>query len=157
MCREGTTFGKKCTFTCKPDAKMAPGENVIECEEDARWSSPAAHCSKTCPEPAIPRHSKQIDQQCIGNKARGVAPFTPGMTCKFRCQEGYRTIHKGKYSKKIIRLRCKKSGRWSGEGCEVITCKEPSPYILAFYNCTKKNMFGSKCTFNCPGEKVDTC
>lgn len=68
-------------------------------------------------------------------------------------------MHKGKYSKRVVRLRCKKSGRWSGEGCEPITCKKPSPYILAFYNCTKENTFGSKCTFSCPGEKneVVTC
>ena len=153
-CQGGTTFGKKCSFTCKSKAKMAPGDSIIECEEDGRWSTAAAHCIMTCQEPAVPKHSKPVDAQCTGNTARGVQLFRPGTTCKFRCREGFRANRKNKYNKRVIRLRCKKSGLWSGDKCEPISCRKPSPQILAFYNCTKENWYASKCTFTCPKENV---
>ena len=130
---------------------MSSGEGSITCEEDGKWSAQTAFCVMTCPNPKAPKNSVALlESNCLGSKRT----FLPGMACKFRCKPGFRVKERNQPVRRTLKLRCTKSGMWTGSTCEPIECKEIPDNMRIWYNCTDGLFMGSVCIYQCLGDEV---
>lgn len=146
MCAEGTTFGKTCSFKCRPPARFKGGISglaSISCQKDGRWSEPEHQCHVACPAPSAPPHA-------VMTNCRGAEPLLFGHKCRFHCKAGYHV--KGHANKKrSFHLVCSETGAWSGPGCSPVSCPALPPVYTGLYACTDAWYAGSVCAFACPG------
>lgn len=103
MCPEGTTFGKTCSFKCRPPARWkgnVGGLANITCEKEGRWSEPSQECHVVCPPPDTPPDSAAVQSSC-----RNAESFMAGHRCKFRCKRGFH-VAGNSHKKKAFHLLC---------------------------------------------------
>ncbi|KAK8760313.1 hypothetical protein V5799_028420, partial [Amblyomma americanum] len=94
MCADGTTFGKTCSFKCRPPARFKGSVGSlasISCQKDGRWSEPEHQCHVSCPAPSAPPHAVMAN-------CRGAEQLQFGHKCRFHCKTGYHV--KGHANKK---------------------------------------------------------
>ncbi|XP_064197731.1 pappalysin-2 [Anguilla rostrata] len=145
-CPDGTTFGKKCSFTCRTPAKLQGVRNWLACLEDGMWSFPEAYCKIECPEPPAVPNAKLLVPQCEG---RG---HDVGTVCRYKCKPGYYVTGSlsKKPKKKFLKVECLEGGQWEEGGCESVSCPSPPAMFEGMYTCTKGLEFDSLCTLHCP-------
>ncbi|XP_078604176.1 pappalysin-1-like isoform X1 [Branchiostoma floridae x Branchiostoma japonicum] len=149
VCKEGHSFGKKCTFKCKPPAKLQGDDNTIRCEEDGLWSLPQAFCQLICGPPPKQENANLATRRCLDSTNHHV-----GTSCKFRCKRGYHVVGTSShsmppYDRRVFRRSCSEEGLWEGPTCERVKCKSPPPMFKGLYNCTMGFDYQSKCTLRC--------
>ncbi|CAH1277580.1 PAPPA [Branchiostoma lanceolatum] len=137
VCKEGHSFGRKCTFKCKPPAKLQGGDNTIRCEEDGLWSLPQAFCQLICGPPPQQDNANLATRRCLDTSNHHV-----GTSCKFRCKRGYHVVGASSHS-------CSEEGLWEGPTCDRVKCKSPPPMFKGLYNCTRGLDYQSRCTLKC--------
>ncbi|KAI8479041.1 hypothetical protein Bbelb_432310 [Branchiostoma belcheri] len=143
VCKEGHSFGKKCTFKCKSPAKLQGDENIIRCEEDGLWSLPQAFCQLICGPPPKQENANLATQRCLDTTNHHV-----GTSCKFRCKRGYHVVGTSSH-RRVFRRSCSEEGLWQGPTCERVKCKPPPPKFKGLYNCTRGFDYQSKCNLRC--------
>ncbi|XP_078604177.1 pappalysin-1-like isoform X2 [Branchiostoma floridae x Branchiostoma japonicum] len=143
VCKEGHSFGKKCTFKCKPPAKLQGDDNTIRCEEDGLWSLPQAFCQLICGPPPKQENANLATRRCLDSTNHHV-----GTSCKFRCKRGYHVVGTSSH-RRVFRRSCSEEGLWEGPTCERVKCKSPPPMFKGLYNCTMGFDYQSKCTLRC--------
>ncbi|KAH7984058.1 hypothetical protein HPB52_016644 [Rhipicephalus sanguineus] len=138
MCADGTTFGKTCSFKCRPPARFkgsTGGLANIVCQKDGRWSEPEHQCHVSCPAPSAPPHAVMAN-------CRGSDQLHFGHKCRFHCKTGYHV--KGHANKKY---------EWTGflPSCTPVACPPLPSVYTGLYSCTDFWYAGSICTLTCPG------
>ncbi|CAH1270963.1 PAPPA [Branchiostoma lanceolatum] len=149
VCKEGHSFGRKCTFKCKPPAKLQGGDNTIRCEEDGLWSLPQAFCQLICGPPPQQDNANLATRRCLDTSNHHV-----GTSCKFRCKRGYHVVGASShsmppYDRRVFRRSCSEEGLWEGPTCDRVKCKSPPPMFKGLYNCTRGLDYQSRCTLKC--------
>lgn len=146
MCPEGTTFGKSCSFKCRPPARFkgsASGLASIVCQKDGRWSDPEQQCVVTCPAPPASPHAVMAN-------CRGVDHLHFGHRCRFHCKTGYH-VNGHANKKRAFHLVCSETGAWAGPTCTPVACAPLPSLYSGLYSCTDSWYAGSVCTVTCPG------
>ncbi|KAL4656120.1 pappalysin-2 [Arapaima gigas] len=145
-CPEGTTFGKKCSFSCNSPAIMQGISNWLECLEDGLWSSPEAYCKIECPESPKISNAKLLKPQCEGTR------HDVGTVCLYKCNPGYYVAGSPneKPRKRFLKLECLVGGQWEQGDCEPVACPSLPAVFEGMYTCTKGLEFDSLCTLDCP-------
>uniref|UniRef100_A0A672PEY5 Pappalysin 2 n=1 Tax=Sinocyclocheilus grahami TaxID=75366 RepID=A0A672PEY5_SINGR len=142
-CPWGTTFGKRCTFSCNAPAILQGESDTLVCLEDGLWSYPEAYCKIECPDPPSVPNASLLVPQCHGGG------HDVGTVCHYKCNLGYYvtgTLNK----KKFLRLECLEGGMWQEGSCSPVTCP-PLPLMFeGMYTCTNNLDFDSICTLQCP-------
>ncbi|KAJ6653799.1 hypothetical protein lerEdw1_008689 [Lerista edwardsae] len=82
-CSEGTTFGKNCSFACKPPALLKGTNSNLTCLEDGLWSFPEALCELMCRAPPLVPNAELQTARCRLDKHK------VGAFCKYKCRPGY--------------------------------------------------------------------
>ncbi|XP_016097486.1 pappalysin-2-like [Sinocyclocheilus grahami] len=145
-CPWGTTFGKRCTFSCNAPAILQGESDTLVCLEDGLWSYPEAYCKIECPDPPSVPNASLLVPQCHGGG------HDVGTVCHYKCNLGYYvtgTLNK-KPRKKFLRLECLEGGMWQEGSCSPVTCP-PLPLMFeGMYTCTNNLDFDSICTLQCP-------
>uniref|UniRef100_A0A671Q4N9 Pappalysin-2-like n=1 Tax=Sinocyclocheilus anshuiensis TaxID=1608454 RepID=A0A671Q4N9_9TELE len=138
-CPWGTTFGKRCTFSCNAPAILQGESDTLVCLEDGLWSYPEAYCKIECPDPPSVPNATRLVPQCHGGG------HDVGTVCCYKCNLGYYvtgTLNK----KKFLRLECLEGGMWQEGSCSPVTCP-PLPLMFeGMYTCTNNLDFDSICT-----------
>ncbi|KAL3198460.1 hypothetical protein MRX96_014281 [Rhipicephalus microplus] len=129
MCSEGTTFGKTCSFKCRPPARFKGSTGGL--------ATPSA------PPHAVMANCRGSDQHHFGHK------------CRFHCKTGYHV--KGHANKKrAFHLVCSETGAWTGPACTPVACPPLPSVYTGLYTCTDSWYAGSICTLTCPGTHSTT-
>uniref|UniRef100_A0A8D2LSN0 Pappalysin-1 n=1 Tax=Varanus komodoensis TaxID=61221 RepID=A0A8D2LSN0_VARKO len=143
-CNEGTTFGKRCSFTCKPPAQLKGSNNNLECLEDGLWSFPEALCELMCQAPPEVPNAELQTARCREAKHK------VGSFCKYKCKPGYYIPGASrKARKRAFKMQCAKDGTWLGGACIPVTCEPPPSKFHGLYQCTNDFQFNSECRINC--------
>uniref|UniRef100_A0A4W4EG09 Sushi domain-containing protein n=1 Tax=Electrophorus electricus TaxID=8005 RepID=A0A4W4EG09_ELEEL len=145
-CPWGTTFGKRCTFTCNAPAVLQGESDALVCLNDGLWSFPEAYCKIECPGPPAVPNASLVMPQCEGSR------HDVGTVCRYRCNPGYYvagTISK-RTRKKLLRLECLEGGVWQNGSCSPVSCPALPPMFQGMYTCTNHLDFDSVCTLQCP-------
>ncbi|XP_018608776.1 pappalysin-2 [Scleropages formosus] len=145
-CPEGTTFGKRCSFSCNPPSMLQGISEWLECLEDGLWSSPEAYCKIECSEPPKVPNAKLLVPQCEGRQ------HNVGTLCRYKCKPGYYVTGSPntKPRMRFLKLECLAEGQWEHGNCEPISCPSPPSVFEGMYSCTKGLEFGSICKLTCP-------
>ncbi|KAM4663374.1 pappalysin-1 [Discoglossus pictus] len=146
-CPEGVTYGKKCTFHCRPPTQLRGTHNTLTCLEDGLWSFPEAVCELTCLAPPPFPNAILQTAHCLsdGHKV--------GSFCKYKCKLGYHVPDASRKSRKrSFKTQCTKDGSWQPGECVPIMCDPPHPKFLGFYECTNGFQYNSECKITC-GDK----
>ncbi|XP_032094321.1 pappalysin-1-like [Thamnophis elegans] len=150
-CSEGTTFGKKCSFTCKPPAQLKGSNNRLTCLEDGLWSFPEALCELMCKAPPL------IDNADLQTGRCRLQKHKVGSFCKYKCRPGY---HVGgpsqKARKRTFKIQCAQDGTWLEGACIPVTCDPPPSKFHGLYHCTNGFQFDSVCQIKCQGEDLQS-
>ncbi|KAE8583612.1 hypothetical protein XENTR_v10020598 [Xenopus tropicalis] len=143
-CPQGTTYGKQCTFQCRPPAQLRGTNNMLTCLEDGLWSFPESICELMClAPPSLPNAILQT-ARCLddGHKV--------GSFCKYRCKQGFHVNDPlKKTKKKAFKTQCMEDGSWQLGKCVPITCEPPHPKFRGLYQCTNGFQFNSECKLMC--------
>ncbi|XP_056678147.1 pappalysin-1 isoform X2 [Monodelphis domestica] len=143
-CLEGTTFGKKCSFQCRPPAQLKGNNSFLTCMEDGLWSFPEALCELMCLAPPIVPNADLQTARCREDKHK------VGSFCKFKCKPGYHVPGSSRKSKKrAFKIQCIQDGSWLEGGCVPVTCDPPPPMFHGLYQCTNGFQFNSECRIKC--------
>ncbi|KAG8447663.1 hypothetical protein GDO86_014973 [Hymenochirus boettgeri] len=143
-CPQETTYGKQCTFQCRPPAQLRGTNNTLTCLEDGLWSFPESVCEVMCLAPPPLPNAILHTSKCLTN-GHNVGSF-----CKYRCKPGYHVFDPlKKTKKKSFKTQCTEDGSWKLFKCIPITCKPPHPKFLGLYQCTNGFKFNSECKLLC--------
>ncbi|XP_055515713.1 pappalysin-1-like [Leucoraja erinacea] len=143
-CPEGTTFGKRCSFQCRPPAELRGTNNTLDCLGDGLWSFPESICELLCLAPTPVPNAELQSAHCHhdGHKV--------GSSCKYKCREGYYVPIDGKKSRKrSFKTKCTEDGSWQPGVCAPVTCKALPAKFHGTYHCTNGFQFNSDCWMNC--------
>ncbi|XP_062986412.1 pappalysin-2 [Elgaria multicarinata webbii] len=144
-CPKGTTFQKRCFFSCIKPAKLQGMSQWLTCLEDGLWSFPEAYCKLECNTPRLVANAKLLEQRCLqGN-------HDVGSVCRYKCKPGYHVAETAeeKPRKKILNIQCLESGFWEEGSCVPVLCKPPPPVFEGMYNCTSGFELDSQCILSC--------
>ncbi|XP_064470834.1 pappalysin-1-like isoform X2 [Ornithodoros turicata] len=136
MCPEGTTYGKTCSFKCRPPARWKGGVGGfanITCGKKGRWSEPSQECHVACPPPDTPPDAAAVSSNC-----RNTESFMVGHKCRFHCKRGFHVVgnsHKN----------------WKGPSCAPVTCPTLPTLYNGLFTCTNSWKADSVCSIACPG------
>lgn len=154
FCPEGTTFGRNCTFKCRPPARLRTVANgasstsaVVTCTVRGLWSEAEPLCHLSCPTPAAPENALLTDENCERLKI-----FSHGQRCQFRCGVGYH-VQEVAPKRQFFHLRCDVSGIWSGPICVPVNCSPPDGRDGGVLKCPDGNRLGDVCFYECPNAK----
>ncbi|XP_075435550.1 pappalysin-1 [Ascaphus truei] len=150
-CAQGTTYGKQCSFQCRPPAQLRGTNNMLSCMEDGLWSFPESICELMClAPPPVPNAILQTTRcRSDGHKV--------GSYCKYKCKLGYHVPDASrKTRKKAFKTQCTEDGSWQPGACVPITCEPPHPKFLGLYQCTNGFLFNSECKITCEENKNQT-
>ncbi|TRZ01172.1 hypothetical protein DNTS_014511, partial [Danionella cerebrum] len=138
---EGTTFGKKSSFTCKEPAQLLGSNTTLTCLADGLWSFPEALCELRCPPPPPVPNAILMTTRCQENGLK------TGTLCKYKCKPGFHVTNKPK--RRAFKRQCTEDGRWLPGGCQPVTCPAPPDVFYGMYQCTDGFRFDSTCWINC--------
>uniref|UniRef100_A0ACB8F330 Pappalysin-2 n=1 Tax=Sphaerodactylus townsendi TaxID=933632 RepID=A0ACB8F330_9SAUR len=82
-CPKGTTFLKRCCFSCIKPAKLQGMSQWLTCLEDGLWSLPEAYCKLECDTPPPVANAKLLFSQCMQGT------HDVGSVCRYKCKPGY--------------------------------------------------------------------
>ncbi|XP_025020340.1 pappalysin-1 isoform X2 [Python bivittatus] len=143
-CSEGTTFGKKCSFTCNPPAQLKGSNNNLTCLEDGLWSFPEALCELMCRAPPLIPNADLQTARCRDEKHK------VGSFCKYKCKPGYHVPGPSqKARKRTFKIQCAQDGTWLEGACISVTCDPPPSKFHGLYHCTNGFQFNSVCQIKC--------
>ncbi|XP_060126583.1 pappalysin-1 [Zootoca vivipara] len=143
-CSEGTTFGKKCSFTCKPPAQLKGNNSYLTCLEDGLWSFPEALCELMCRAPPLVPSADLQTARCREEKHK------VGSFCKYKCKPGYHVPGSSrKARKRAFKIQCGQDGTWLQGACTPVTCEPPPSKFYGLYHCTNGFQFNSECRIKC--------
>ncbi|XP_051893074.1 pregnancy-associated plasma protein A, pappalysin 1a isoform X3 [Pristis pectinata] len=143
-CPEGTTFGKQCTFQCRPPAHLRGTNNTLTCLDDGLWSFPESLCELMClaPPPVPNAVLQSLHCQQDGHKV--------GSSCKYKCRPGYHVPSiSRKIRKRTFKTKCTEDGSWQPGVCVPVMCEAVPAKFHGFYHCTNGFQFNSVCWINC--------
>ncbi|XP_025895630.1 pappalysin-2 [Nothoprocta perdicaria] len=144
-CPKGTTYLKRCSFSCIRPAKLQGMSQWLTCLEDGLWSLPEAFCKLECDAPPMVANAKLLVPRCLqGN-------HDVGSVCRYKCKPGYHVAENtvGKPKKKFLKIQCLESGLWEEGHCVPVVCEPPPPVFEGMYNCSQGFELDSKCILNC--------
>ncbi|XP_064371679.1 pappalysin-2 [Dromaius novaehollandiae] len=144
-CPKGTTYLKRCSFSCIRPAKLQGMSQWLTCLEDGLWSLPEAYCKLECDAPHVVANAKLLVPRCLqGN-------HDVGSVCRYKCKPGYHVAENavGKPKKKFLKIQCLESGLWEEGHCIPVVCEPPPPVFEGMYNCTQGFELDSQCILNC--------
>ncbi|XP_053551737.1 pappalysin-1 [Bombina bombina] len=147
-CPHGTTYGKQCSFQCRPPTQLRGTNNVLSCLEDGLWSFPESVCELRCLAP--PPFPNAILQtiRCRGDGHK------VGSFCRYKCKLGYHVPDTSrKTRKKSFKTQCTEDGIWHHTSCVPIMCEPPHPKFHGIYECTNGFQFNSECKITCEDHK----
>ncbi|XP_054854549.1 pappalysin-1 [Eublepharis macularius] len=148
-CSEGTTFGKRCSFTCRSPALMKGNNSNLTCMEDGLWSFPEALCELMCRAPPLVPNADLQTARCHEGKHK------VGSFCKYKCKPGYHVPGSSrKPRKRAFKIQCAQDGNWLEGACIPVTCEPPPSKFHGLYQCTNGFQFNSECRIRC--EEDDT-
>uniref|UniRef100_A0A8C9EY94 Pappalysin-1 n=1 Tax=Pavo cristatus TaxID=9049 RepID=A0A8C9EY94_PAVCR len=143
-CSEGTTFGKKCSFTCRPPALLKGNNSNLTCMEDGLWSFPEALCELMCRAPSIVPNADLQTTRCLEDKHK------VGSFCKYKCKPGYHVPGSSrKARKRAFKIQCTQDGTWLPGACVPVTCDPPPSKFHGLYQCSNGFQFNSECRIKC--------
>ncbi|XP_030063408.1 pappalysin-1 [Microcaecilia unicolor] len=143
-CPSGTTFGKQCSFQCRPPAQLRGSKNLLTCLEDGLWSFPEALCELMCLAPPPVPNAVLQTARCLGDGHK------VGSFCKYKCKPGYHVAGSSiKARKRTFKTQCIEDGTWQEGACVPVTCDSPSPKFHGLYQCTNGFQFNSECKIKC--------
>ncbi|XP_061460291.1 pappalysin-1 [Rhineura floridana] len=143
-CSEGTTFGKRCSFTCKPPAQLKGNNSNLKCLEDGLWSFPEALCELMCRAPPLVPNADLQTARCHEDKHK------VGAFCKYKCRPGYHVPGSSrKARKRAFKIQCGQDGTWLEGACIPVTCEAPPSKFHGLYQCTNGFQFNSECRIKC--------
>ncbi|XP_042715627.2 pappalysin-1 isoform X2 [Chrysemys picta bellii] len=143
-CSEGTTFGKKCTFSCRPPALLKGNNSNLTCMEDGLWSFPEALCELMCRAPSLVPNADLQTARCREDKHK------VGSFCKYKCKPGYHVPGSSRKAKKrAFKIQCMQDGTWLAGACVPVTCDPPPSKFHGLYQCTNGFQFNSECRIKC--------
>ncbi|NXR28983.1 PAPP1 protein, partial [Cinclus mexicanus] len=143
-CSEGTTFGKKCSFACRPPALLKGNNNNLTCMEDGLWSFPEALCELMCRAPSIVPNADLQTSRCREDKHK------VGSFCKYKCKPGYHVPGSSRKSRKrAFKIQCTQDGTWLPGACVPVTCDPPPSKFHGLYQCSNGFQFNSECRIKC--------
>ncbi|XP_040533986.1 pappalysin-2 isoform X2 [Gallus gallus] len=151
-CPMGTTYLKRCSFSCIHPAKLRGMNQWLTCLEDGLWSLPEAYCKLECDAPPAVPNARLLVPRCMqGN-------HDVGSICRYKCKPGYHVVENtaGKPKKKFLKVQCLESGQWEEGRCVPVVCEPPPPVFEGMYNCTQGFELDSQCVLSCepPGSQV---
>ncbi|XP_021141485.2 pappalysin-2 [Columba livia] len=144
-CPKGTTYLKRCSFSCIHPAKIQGANQWLTCLEDGLWSLPEAYCKLECDAPPAVANAKLLVPRCLqGN-------HDVGSVCRYKCKPGYHVAENaaGKSKKKFLKIQCLESGQWEEGHCVPVVCEPPPPVFEGMYNCSQGFELDSQCVLNC--------
>nr|XP_034979470.1 pappalysin-2 [Zootoca vivipara] len=144
-CPKGTTYMKRCFFSCIKPAKLQGMSQWLTCLDDGLWSLPEAYCKLECDTPRPVPNAKLLVPRCLqGN-------HDVGSVCRYKCKPGYHVAEttEEKPRKKFLNIQCLESGFWEEGSCVPVLCKPPPPVFEGIYNCTNGFELDSQCVLNC--------
>ncbi|KAM6128656.1 pappalysin-2 [Phoenicopterus ruber ruber] len=144
-CPKGTTYLKRCSFSCIHPAKLQGTNQWLTCLEDGLWSLPEAYCKLECDAPPAVANAKLLVPRCLqGN-------HDVGSVCRYKCKPGYHVAENAvdNPKKKFLKVQCLESGQWEEGRCVPVVCKPPPPVFEGMYNCTQGFELDSQCILNC--------
>ncbi|XP_015273228.1 PREDICTED: pappalysin-2 [Gekko japonicus] len=144
-CPKGTTYLKRCFFSCIKPAKLQGMSQWLTCLEDGLWSLPEAYCKLECDTPQPVANAKLLLPRCLqGN-------HDVGSVCRYKCKPGYHMAEttEGKSKKKFLNIHCLETGFWEEGSCVPVLCKPPPPVFEGMYNCTNGFQLDSQCVLSC--------
>ncbi|XP_014807790.1 PREDICTED: pappalysin-1 [Calidris pugnax] len=143
-CSEGTTFGKKCSFTCRPPALLKGNNSNLTCMEDGLWSFPEALCELMCRAPSVVPNADLQTSRCREDKHK------VGSFCKYKCKPGYHVPGSSrKARKRAFKIQCTQDGTWLPGACVPVTCDPPPSKFHGLYQCSNGFQFNSECRIKC--------
>ncbi|NXO38739.1 PAPP1 protein, partial [Locustella ochotensis] len=143
-CSEGTTFGKKCSFTCRPPALLKGNNSNLTCMEDGLWSFPEALCELMCRAPSVVPNADLQTSRCREDKHK------VGSFCKYKCKPGYHVPGSSRKSRKrAFKIQCTQDGTWLPGACVPVTCDPPPSKFHGLYQCSNGFQFNSECRIKC--------
>ncbi|XP_024053611.1 pappalysin-1 isoform X2 [Terrapene carolina triunguis] len=143
-CSEGTTFGKKCSFSCRPPALLKGNNSNLTCMEDGLWSFPEALCELMCRAPSLVPNADLQTARCREDKHK------VGSFCKYKCKPGYHVPGSSRKAKKrAFKIQCMQDGTWLAGACVPVTCDPPPSKFHGLYQCTNSFQFNSECRIKC--------
>ncbi|KAM7143849.1 pappalysin-1 [Macrochelys suwanniensis] len=143
-CSEGTNFGKKCSFSCRPPALLKGNNSNLTCMEDGLWSFPEALCELMCRAPSLVPNADLQTARCREDKHK------VGSFCKYKCKPGYHVPGSSRKAKKrAFKIQCMQDGTWLAGGCVPVTCDPPPSKFHGLYQCTNGFQFNSECRITC--------
>ncbi|KFP50042.1 Pappalysin-1, partial [Cathartes aura] len=147
-CSEGTTFGKKCSFTCRPPALLKGNNSNLTCMEDGLWSFPEALCELMCRAPSIVPNADLQTTRCREDKHK------VGSFCKYKCKPGYHVPGSSRKARKYVKerafkIQCTQDGTWLPGACVPVTCDPPPSKFHGLYQCSNGFQFNSECRIKC--------
>ncbi|PKU37770.1 pappalysihypothetical protein [Limosa lapponica baueri] len=143
-CSEGTTFGKKCSFTCRPPALLKGNNSNLTCMEDGLWSFPEALCELMCRAPSVVPNADLQTTRCREDKHK------VGSFCKYKCKPGYHVPGSSrKARKRAFKIQCTQDGTWLPGACVPVTCDPPPSKFHGLYQCSNGFQFNSECRIKC--------
>ncbi|XP_075762103.1 pappalysin-1 isoform X1 [Pelodiscus sinensis] len=151
-CSEGTTFGTKCSFSCRPPALLKGTEGILPqgnnsnltCMEDGLWSFPEALCELMCRAPSLIPNADLQTARCREDKHK------VGSFCKYKCKPGYHVPGSSrKARKRAFKIQCMQDGTWLAGACVPVTCDPPPSKFHGLYQCTNGFQFNSECRIKC--------
>ncbi|NXF77960.1 PAPP1 protein, partial [Sclerurus mexicanus] len=147
-CSEGTTFGKKCSFTCRPPALLKGNNSNLTCMEDGLWSFPEALCELMCRAPSVVPNADLQTTRCREDKHK------VGSFCKYKCKPGYHVPGSSRKSRKrAFKIQCTQDGTWLPGACVPVTCDPPPSKFHGLYQCTNGFQFNSECRIKCEDDE----
>lgn len=134
----GTTLGRKCRVACDYGYKpVQPAEYEVKCLPSGKWEEPDLECERIkCRMPNF--ENQPGDFECTDPAEYGY----PG-SCTFTCGDSYKLIGSSK-------IYCKSNGEWDEmePTCKDVVCP-PLSIDGGNIDCTEKNKYSSKCSFDC--------
>ncbi|KAM8934565.1 pappalysin-1 [Pelodytes ibericus] len=144
FCPQGTTYGKHCTFQCRPPAQLKGTNTMLKCLDDGLWSFPEAFCELMCLAP-LPFPNAILQTNRCHSGGHKVGSF-----CKYKCKLGYYVADPFKKTKKkTFKTQCTEDGSWQHGECVPITCEPPHPKFRGLFQCTNDFQFNSVCKIMC--------
>ncbi|XP_053137769.1 pappalysin-1 [Hemicordylus capensis] len=150
-CSEGTTFGKRCSFSCKPPALLKGNNSSLTCMEDGLWSFPEALCELMCRAPPLVPNADLQTARCREEKHK------VGSFCKYKCRPGYHVPGSSrKARKRAFKIQCVQDGTWLEGACIPVTCEPPPSKFHGLYQCTNGFQFNSECRIECEEDEAQS-
>eukprot|EP00062_Callorhinchus_milii_P011402 gi/632957379/ref/XP_007894444.1/ PREDICTED: pappalysin-1 [Callorhinchus milii] len=147
-CPDGTTFGKKCTFQCRPPAQLKGTNKSLTCLDDGLWSFPEALCELMCLAPSAVPNAIFQSSHCQQERHK------VGSSCKYKCKPGYHVPNPlKKIRKRTFKMRCTEDGSWQEGACIPVMCEALPDKFHGVHHCTNGFQFNSVCSINCSEAK----